>query len=532
MQPRRTARIHALADVALIALFLAGLAAPFVDERLRRDDERGPGPELREAAPLPEFAFDIKNATSFPERYEAYFDDSFGLRDRLLRGHAIVKYFGLGVSPTAQVVLGDKGWLYYAGNSSVEDYRGVLPLSERELADWQSVLEEKRDRLKQSGIEYLFVIGPNKQSVYPEHMPRALNVVGPTRMDQWLAHMRAHSDVDVLDLRPALRDAKVPDRRDDHLYYPLGTHWYGRGGWVAYREILTHLAAHFPVLVPRPLEELMQVEIPGYGDSWGEAMYIADLLPQRDLTLRFPAPRARAVGSTEMGPRHKLVTEVDDARLPRALVFHDSFGPYLHQLMAEHFSHLAFCWQYEFDPAEVEIEKPDIVIELFVERVFVQLAPTNLIAGSSDSNRRAFQASSDVCFKLDVGADPPGLESRGEIEFTTVHEGIRPGIEIPIDRLSDIVVLPTFSFPKSGDILIKVVLDSPSTSLMEFWFRFAGDNEYKRRNNFRAQVHTGHNELYLRLNQPGVDGALMMRPGSEVGLYVLRELEVRGNTAP
>ncbi len=33
----------------------------------------------------------------------------------------------------------------------------------------------------QRGIEYLYVIGPNKETVYPDYVPAAQKRVGPTR---------------------------------------------------------------------------------------------------------------------------------------------------------------------------------------------------------------------------------------------------------------------------------------------------------------------------------------------------------------
>jgi hypothetical protein len=59
-----------------------------------------------------------------------------------------------------------------------------------------------------------------------------------------------------------------------------------------------------------------------------------------------------------------------NARLPRALMFCDSFTVGMFPFLAQHFQRIAFIWQVfpTFDPAAVEREHPDIVIQEMVER--------------------------------------------------------------------------------------------------------------------------------------------------------------------
>jgi hypothetical protein len=45
-------------------------------------------------------------------RFEAYFNDQFGLRRRLIHWLNVLKVAGLGVSPSAKVILGKHHWLF------------------------------------------------------------------------------------------------------------------------------------------------------------------------------------------------------------------------------------------------------------------------------------------------------------------------------------------------------------------------------------------------------------------------------------
>src|SRR5262249_47950937 len=111
-------------------------------------------------------------------------------------------------------------------------------------------------------------------------------------------------------------------------------------------------------------------------------------IPEEDLQLVPRRPRV-AQGTTEGFPPAPLVLAPPfamvqaDPRLPRAVMFCDSFTQAMFPFLAEHFHRIAFIWQYfpTFDTAVVEREKPQIVIQELVERklLYPELVAHNLI---------------------------------------------------------------------------------------------------------------------------------------------------------
>ena len=119
-------------------------------------------------------------------------------------------------------------------------------------------------------------------------------------------------------------------------------------------------------------------------------MYIGDLRPQLSTAWKIrPRPSARILRET--GPKaaagRKRVTEIPDSKLPRALFFHDSFGPCVDRLFGESFGHLGCYWNTGCDAAELEAEKPDVVIQLFVERILLRPPPAFLTIPSAAAGR-------------------------------------------------------------------------------------------------------------------------------------------------
>jgi len=361
----------------LVAGFIGMSAAPLVDQFARDAEVRGPRLERRAAAPAVEWPVSPAEVLSLPRRIEARHADTFGLRDKLLRERGRLHWFGLGRSPAPIVDLGGDGWTYTTIDASREAWRGTMPLVDSELACWVDGLARRRDWLARLGVRYLFVVAPNKESIYPEHLPaswKKISPSAPTRLDQLLAALRAQPEVvEAPDLRPALLAARVDDQPGDELYTRLGTHWNGRGSIVAAEAILAQLQADAAPKDSIPREQLRRARLPGSGDSWGPALHIDDLLLQVDWQPEWPREGGARVHVASQGPE-RTVHSRSEARAggPRLLVFHDSFGPYVQPLLTEFVAGSLWVQTSRFDLALVEAYKPDVVVELRVERAIAR----------------------------------------------------------------------------------------------------------------------------------------------------------------
>ena len=74
-----------------------------------------------------------------------------------------------GTSGNPDVILGTDGWLYYS--DTLTDYTGTDPMGERELFAASKNLQLMSQYCGENGRSFLFVIAPNKNSVYGENMP-------------------------------------------------------------------------------------------------------------------------------------------------------------------------------------------------------------------------------------------------------------------------------------------------------------------------------------------------------------------------
>src|SRR4030095_3502953 len=73
-----------------------------------------------------------------------------------------------------------------------------------------------------------------------------------------------------------------------------------------------------------------------------------------------------------------MITQNKNAQ-GKAVIFHDSFGRSWTEFLAYHFETTVYLWQYNLAPAFIEREKPTLVINEIVERVFNTEDPEKLL---------------------------------------------------------------------------------------------------------------------------------------------------------
>ncbi|MGE3803827.1 MAG: hypothetical protein AB7K24_04030 [Gemmataceae bacterium] len=348
-------RIKRLADGLVIASFVLGCGTPLVctlwcvgsQESLR---------EKRAAAPWPALEPTVHSLKKFPRCFDAYYNDHFGLRAALVRLNACLRVHGLGVSASEQVVLGREGWLFYDGDDAMAARRGLLRWSREELDQIQRDLEARRDWLAARGCQYLFVIAPNKESIYPEYLPAWLEADRDTCIDQLVGHLAAHSDVRVLDLRPALQAA----RGHGLLYFRTDSHWNTLGALCAYRHMMQALARSSEVRAASSAD----FEAVPYRYMQGDLPALLGLeFDEESIHLRPRQPRQARI---RRGTR--FVSECASGELPATIMLYDSFGHSLIPFLSEHFQRLVYVWQQDLPVELIERERPGLLIQEIVER--------------------------------------------------------------------------------------------------------------------------------------------------------------------
>jgi hypothetical protein len=367
--------LHAAWNRILIAIFVAAIVVPGAGTLLHLDHERPTG-EKRDLAAFPDLHATWTSLRAFPDGFTRYFEDNFAFRTRLVRWQAAIRLDALHVSPSPAVVAGRDGWLFYADDGAMQDYVDEKPFTHEELEAWRTTLQHTQDWLRGRGIKYVFVIAPDKHVIYPEMFPASVRRLhDESRMDELVSYLRSYSTVNVLDLRPALLAARAHER----LYHRTDTHWNDRGAFVGYQQIVARLG-----LQPMPRQAFQARDVTTNGRDLAGMLGLTDVLSENDLRLtEIGGRRARIVEPAhpnEFYEDARIVTEQANTRLPRAVVFRDSFASSLVPFLSEHFSRAVYLWQNNFDPAVIEQEHPGVVIQEWVGRHLTNQWPYDGVA--------------------------------------------------------------------------------------------------------------------------------------------------------
>lgn len=521
-------RVRRGIDVVCVTLFCVVLLAPCVDEQVRDDEARGPAPELRNAARAPVLDGTLASLSSYPAGYESWYADRMGLRDVLLAGSNWTKYRVFRTSPSPMQIVGRDGWIFYTGDESVPVFRGVRPFTTGELATWAQELESRRRALAEVGCRYLFVISPNKETLYPERMPSSAVSLGPTRLDPFFAYLKEHTSVEVLDLRTALRAEKARDRAPmDAVYTPLGTHWTGRGSLAVYGALTRWVQEAFPGTRALGTDEFELLPIADASDSFALGMYLKGYLVTPDT---IPIPRGgfrhRVTEERESPPRWRRMEREGDDLLPHTLLFHDSFGPFVYDQLAESFRVLDAS-EGEYRADRVESGRTKLVIEMFVERYLVTHAPRAVGSEPIGTLESRFDAAPRRIFELDVAGG--GFESFGDMPLPRTTDGGAPAVTLRRESAGQGLLTPAFDVPQGTSTMVRVVVDAAAPASLEVMWRLtASEPAFNRTRRTILGLREGTNTLHVEIALPPGETRLLLRPTEPGVPLVLRTFEVRG----
>jgi alginate O-acetyltransferase complex protein AlgJ len=379
-------------DTLTIVVFLTLLWLPTMDHFFKIDHAPIPV-ENRRPAPWPQFQ-GIGQSREFVVGIESYFNDRFGFRKQLIRinNHLKGRWFH-DASVGRPVLIGRDGWLYYSGDAMLENWTRESSFNDQDLGNWCRLLEMRRDWLRERGIKYIFVVPPDKHTVYPEFLPDWMEMsTKPSKIQQLVQYMKLHSTVEVLDLSQVLIDAKKVRVN----YLKTDTHWNLFGSFMGYQALLQALNRQMPELKPLPLDTYdWKVETKSPGDlatllgrtdfyTEPAAVEPVPLVPLPDIKLLYH-PEGVPPDDT---PEHSPCYTLNEKATGKALVFRDSFAINWYPFLGQDFNEVLYIWHYDWDRPLIEMEKPDVVIDEIAERFFNIENPVELARKDQSSETK------------------------------------------------------------------------------------------------------------------------------------------------
>ena len=143
-----------------------------------------------------------------------------------------------------QVVYGKDDWLFFKGDNALDDYRGANVLTVDEMKKYVSTIERIQNVANSKGIDFIFMVLPNKEQVYADKMPTYTII---DRYKKLLKFRKFINNTSSANFIYPLEEL-VHERKNNHdTYYMQDTHWNSYGAMIGYRELCKALGYEAPV---------------------------------------------------------------------------------------------------------------------------------------------------------------------------------------------------------------------------------------------------------------------------------------------
>jgi hypothetical protein len=283
--------------------------------------------------------------------------------------------FLLGDAANPEVLIGSDGWLYSNGETDWLDEMGIQPANLPSIASWRQAIVEQRDWVESLGMRFLFVINPQKETIYPEYLPAGLFKRGTDTKATRLMDALRGTGVDVLYTRDAVLAFKAQGMK---VHFKLDTHWTQAGALAAAEAIADHIRKILPGVDKREFvvhwskPQIRWPEIDRGTAPLDQATLLGlPFLKEPDAIIA-PVDGWKATKKTTYHDGYFLYefTRADAPNLPSIVVYGDSYIFPLMRPLAEYFRRAVFINPWEsagnecsrFPPQFIRSEHPDIVV--------------------------------------------------------------------------------------------------------------------------------------------------------------------------
>ncbi|MFA6197498.1 MAG: hypothetical protein WC656_12760 [Sulfurimonas sp.] len=368
-------KITKITNIAIMITFLSALFIPF-SIWLLSEDKTISSIEKRTLAVLPKDISSINDFIKFPDNFNKYFSDHFGLREILTNEYFKVKNKIEADNVSSDVTMGKDGWMFLGradkGYNKFDDPMGdvmnINLYSGEELKKFAQSIATIEQWFKKRGILYILVIAPNAHTIYFEKLPDYIKKYNnQSATDQLVSYVQKNTSVPIVDLRQPLLDAK----QKQQLYFKTDTHWNSYGANIAQYEIIKKINAVSSLSIDATLLQENEFDT-SKNMPTGDLAGFAKI---DNITEIEPLPIFKNKCDTTSIPAtykyNEEHTKICKEKQQTAIIFRDSFFIAVEPYFDNYFGKATYIWEkLNFKKINVLIskEKPDVVIEEWIER--------------------------------------------------------------------------------------------------------------------------------------------------------------------
>jgi len=351
-------------DVSLTVAFLIFITIPlaFIEKGNTSLNEN------RVLASFPNLFLSGNINLEFIREFDAWFSDHYGFRRHLVKLNSFINIEILKSSPSDKILIGKNNWLFYTykqDGDPISNFQNANLYSKEQLIEFTNNLVQMKKWCKSHGSDFVFMIAPNKETIYEEYYPNGVRKLSNySRLDQIVKFVNENSDIKVVDVRAGLFNAKAKEK----LYYETDTHWNSYGAFIGYKELMNEINKSNLEIKPEQLKNFTITRQNRKGGDLAAMINMTDYFNDREYIFTRKEGNTFKYILSKFGPGGEVITETNNKSSPKAVMLRDSFTTAMVPFISNHFSRVVYDWSGVFNSKLIEKEKPDIVIYEVVER--------------------------------------------------------------------------------------------------------------------------------------------------------------------
>ena len=258
-----------------------------------------------------------------------------------------------------EAIPGRDGFLFFGETSG--DLLGFDQLTEDEARSVCRFLDHIGELCEGEGVKLVFVIAPDKASVYSEMLPGRLIVSDtPRSMDLVIETLSSNEAEYFIDLKPVIVNAKA----ERLCYYKRDSHWNEYGACCVYNAIAKQTGL-------RTYDENTYSVIKDHeGDLERFAASFGDHSDERIVYPVFAEYRSEKPIDLDNSKINVTESDVNDLTV---LIWHDSFGKALQPFFSQSAGKVVMLKTFPYDMDSIEEYSPDILVIEIAERKLPKL---------------------------------------------------------------------------------------------------------------------------------------------------------------
>ncbi len=286
----------------------------------------------------------------FLNELEAYVTANFGFRTMFINMNSQISKDIFHTSGVDSVVLGNQGYLYYA--DTVNDYLGIISLNEREQFNIIHSLELIQENVQSKNAKFLFLIAPNKNSLY-DYMPyNYVKVSEKGNADKILEQLKNVNTIDLFSLF---------HNQSEELYHKLDSHWNNKGAYLVFQEMMENLS--------KETDKYADVSVERRKDFAGDLYKMLNPSgKEKDWNYYYSLDNQYHYLTRTRSVEQSYIETENTREDGSLLMFRDSFGNALLPFLANVYKNAVFDKNIPYDLRKMDAYQADTVVIEIAER--------------------------------------------------------------------------------------------------------------------------------------------------------------------